>query len=158
MSVDDTLLCSFQVCPLGTMMEWYWWQILKPAEKKAPKYGYGAAGGRRESGIRWRIICTDRQRLLPHQGRTRRARHKWSEEWMECRMKRCQHDRSPNLVFTCLYVLYLFLSFPYPSLSYIYLFSSSSTKNYDLWLSKHVWVSLLVIVIVIRPKVWLNPL
>lgn len=25
-------------------------QILKPAEKKPPKYGYGAAGGRREFG------------------------------------------------------------------------------------------------------------
>jgi serine/threonine-protein phosphatase PP1 catalytic subunit len=32
MSVDDTLLCSFQ--------------ILKPAEKKGPKYG--AYGGRRQ--------------------------------------------------------------------------------------------------------------
>jgi len=35
MSVDDTLLCSFQ--------------ILKPAEKKAPKYGYAGVTPPRKS-------------------------------------------------------------------------------------------------------------
>lgn len=48
MSVDDTLLCSFQVSPSGIekrCKDCADEQILKPAEKK-PKYGYGA-GGRR---------------------------------------------------------------------------------------------------------------
>lgn len=51
MSVDDTLLCSFQ--------------ILKPAEKK-PKYAYGAGTSSRHSRCPLRPPCCSDADGLPH--------------------------------------------------------------------------------------------
>ena len=131
----------------------YWLQILKPAEKKAPKYGYGAAGGRRKSSPVWCMWCTDDQRLLLHQGRTRRARHEW-----KCEMRERCRDRTvcainPKfkrsfLVFTCLLPRFPSPLFPLLSFALVISFSSLARSH---CLSIHVWVSVHTVV---RPKLF----